>query len=82
MYIPTLPYPTLKQLRSFLSMVQFYRDIWKRKKPHLGSLDRPCKSWQDKKSKEQTKNRDLRQKVKTNPNHFPKTVIDQVKIVT
>ena len=30
----------------------------------------------------QAKDRDLRQKVKNNPNHFQKTVVKQVKVIT
>ena len=30
----------------------------------------------------QVKDRDLRQKVKTNPSHFQKTVVEQVKVIT
>ena len=30
----------------------------------------------------QAKDRDLRQKIKTNPGHFQKTVVEQVKVVT
>ena len=30
----------------------------------------------------QAKDRDLRQKIKTNPSHFQKTVVEQVKVVT
>ena len=30
----------------------------------------------------QAKDRDLRQKVKTNPSHFQKTVVEKVKVIT
>ena len=30
----------------------------------------------------QAKDRDLRQKIKTNPSHFQKTVVEQVKVIT